>query len=587
MPRDLPWPPHGITLTFKYQMTDKILKNISVPAGEHLDYLKQVSIDIHYAIYDGIPLICKWLTVENHSSNKIEVVHFINEILATPEAESQPADLYGKGWLLPNITVQTNYEFGGATGSGASLGKSVHWKVDPKYKSQVNYNYKTKCLLETYPNWGPAQDIVSGGTFSSFRTWELVHDSWNRERKGLEIRRMYRTISPWVTENPIYFSVIHSDTKSVKKAINQAAAVGFQMVDMSFGSGFNIEDTSRTNYQRMKMLDDYAKSRGIALGGYSLLASRHVGGGNDVVMPKGMKPVFGHSPCLASKWGLNYFHKLYAFFDSTGMNDFINDGSYPGDVCAATWHSGHKGLPDSQWKQFKIISHFYHWCLARGVYLIVPDWYFLNGSNKTAMGYRETDWSLPRRKQVILERQNIYDGTWTKTPSMGWMFVPLTEYHGGGAAATIAPLKDHLTRYKQAFADLFGDGVSGNFRGLELYDSRKTETLVKHWVSFYKKHFAILNSDIIHVRRPDGQNISCILHVNPYLKDKGMAMVYNPLDHPVKRELKLPLYYTGLTNSATIVQKNSRTKKFKLDRKYDITVPIDVKANSYTWLIIK
>ena len=40
------------------------------------------------------------------------------------------------------------------------------------------------------------------------------------------------------------------------------------------------------------------------------------------------------------------------------------------------------------------------------------------------MGYVETNWSLPRAYQEIIERQNIYDGTWQKTPSMGFMFVP-------------------------------------------------------------------------------------------------------------------------------------------------------------------
>ena len=87
------------------------------------------------------------------------------------------------------------------------------------------------------------------------------------------------------------------------------------------------------------------------------------------------------------------------------------------------------------------IADFYKWCRAKGIYLNVPDYYFLSGSNKTGMGYRETNWSLPREQQEIIERQNIYDGTWTKTPSMGWMFVPLVEYHGGGKAATIEPLK--------------------------------------------------------------------------------------------------------------------------------------------------
>ncbi|MEK4359244.1 hypothetical protein NYE48_19525 [Paenibacillus sp. FSL M7-1455] len=48
------------------------------------------------------------------------------------------------------------------------------------------------------------------------------------------------------------------------------------------------------------------------------------------------------------------------------------------------------------------------------MYLNVPDWYFLNGSNKTGMGYREVNWDLPRERQLMLARQNIFDGTWKK-----------------------------------------------------------------------------------------------------------------------------------------------------------------------------
>ena len=54
------------------------------------------------------------------------------------------------------------------------------------------------------------------------------------------------------------------------------------------------------------------------------------------------------------------------------------------------------------------------------------------------MGYRETNFSLPRERQILIARQNIYDATYEKTPSMGWMFVPLVEYHGGGAAARLS-----------------------------------------------------------------------------------------------------------------------------------------------------
>jgi len=155
-----------------------------------------------------------------------------------------------------------------------------------------------------------------------------------------------------------------------------------------------------------------------------------------------------------------------------------------------------------------------------------------------------------REYQEIIERQNIYDGTWEKTPGMGWMFVPLTEYQGGGAAATIEPLKEHLEHYEQCLANLFGAGVIACYRGPRLYDAPETRAVVKRWVDFYHQHRAILNSDLIHLRRADGRDWDGWLHVNPRLPERGLAMIYNPLPEPITRRISLPLYYTGLKNSA-------------------------------------
>jgi hypothetical protein len=264
-----------------------------------------------------------------------------------------------------------------------------------------------------------------------------------------------------------------------------------------------------------------------------------------------------------------------------------HDGSYPGDVCASTTHPGHNGLDDSQWKQWKKITDFYKWCRGRGVYLNVPDWYFLNGSNKSAMGYREVNWSLPRDRQIILGRQNIFDGTWKKTPSMGWMFVPLVQYHGGGAAATLEPLSEHLDAYGAHLAQNFGSGVQACYRGPRLYDTEQTKALVKKWIDFYKEYRDILDSDIIHVRRPDGRDIDCILHVNPQLEHKGLAMVYNPLDRTIKKQLKLPLYYTGLTTTANIREQKGQSREYELDREYNAEIPVNVAPRSVSWFVIE
>jgi len=573
MPKDLPWPPSGKSADFIYT------------AKEENSLVKGIKVIVHYEIYDGIPLMCKWITVENNSAEEIVINSYTSEILAFAEAESSVGDK--KNWILPGVYVETDYAFGGSMSSESCYEKSVWWTPDPDYKTIVNYNRVQPSMLECRPVIGPAERVNPGESFSGFRTWILVNDGSDRERNGLAQRKMYRTIAPWITENPIFMHLRYSDTESVKEAVTQCAETGFEKIILSFGSGFNIEDTSGANLEKYRELVNFAHSKGITLGGYSLLASRHIDNGNDVLMPEGRQPVFGNSPCLGSVWGEEYFGKLYRFIEYTGFDNFEHDGSYPGDVCASLMHPGHKGYEDSQARQFRIITDFYKWCRGKGIYLTVPDWYFLNGSSKTGMGYRESNWSLPRRQQEIIERQNIFDGTWEKTPSMGWMHVPLVEYQGGGAEATIEPLKEHLPHYGQRLADLFGAGVQAAWRGKRLYDAPETLDLVKKWVSFYKKHRTILDADIIHVRRPDGKDIDAILHVDPANEEKGLLMVYNPLDYPVKKELRINIYYTGLTKHVTVSENDKQGIRYPVDRNFEVTIPVNVEANSESWYILK
>ncbi|MCX5644248.1 MAG: alpha-galactosidase [Phycisphaerae bacterium] len=568
----LPWPPPGASLKLRFEPPEEMLPGVVVT--------------VCYEMYQGIPLLAKWLEIHNGGAQAVRLKAFTSEILAAVESESLVNE--PNHWELPNLHIESDYAFHGDDPQTAN--QTTHWVPDPQYTTQVNYLCRTPVLLESRPPLGPDVSIEPGNAFVSFRTFELVHDSTERERQGLAVRRMYRTIAPWVTENPILMHVRRANPDAVRLAVDQCAEVGFEMVIMTFGSGFNMENTDPAYMGRIKELVDYAHSKGIELGGYSLLASRRISDEQDVINPKTGKPggaIFGNSPCLCSEWGRQYFQWLRTFVEHTGIDIIENDGSYPGDLCASTSHPGHKRLSDSQWRQWEVIRDFYQWCCGRGVYLNVPDWYFLSGSTKSAMGYREVNWSLPRERQILLGRQNIFDGTWWKTPSTGWMFVPLTEYHGGGAAATLEPLGEHLDAYEAHLAQNFGAGVQACYRGPRLYDSDETKATVKKWVDFYKRYRPILDSDIIHVRRPDGRDIDCILHVNSQLKTKGLAMIYNPLDQPVQREVKLPLYYTGLTTTATIRAQESRPRRYKLDRQYNVTVPVTISARGCTWLLIE
>lgn len=567
--------PSGKMITFTYQ------------AG--VAALQGITVKVHYELYDGLPLIVKWVSVENHSQQSVKLDRAVNEMLALVEEESAVVGTPENMKKQHGIYVETNYAFNNAMRYDIS-DQTTHWKTDSTYTSQVNFNYETPCLLEVYPEKAPGIELQPGAVFRSVRTYELLMDSYDRERRGMAIRRMYRTVAPWITSNPIFMHLVSSSDEQVRTAIDQCAATGYEALILSFGSHLNMEDTSAANISRWKAFTDYAHRKGVLIGGYSLFSSRRISDADDVIDPQTGKPggaFFGNAPCFGSKWGLAYRDKIKYFFNETGFDIWENDGPYPGDVCASTVHPGHKGLDDSQWRQMEIQKELYRWLNEKGVYINAPDWYFLDGTHKTGIGYREVNFSLPRESQQILNRQNVFDGTWEKTPSMGWGFVPLTKYQGGGPEAVLEPLRDHLHDYEMLMVQYYGAGVQACYRGPRLYDDEVTKQAVINVIKWYKQYRDILNSDIIHLRRADGRDWDGILHVNPQLDTKGLLMLYNPLKEPITRSISIPLYYTGLTTTAKVRKKNGKPVVMQLNRQYEIELTFTIEGGGYTWYTLE
>ena len=550
--------------------------------------LKEVIVKLHVSVYDKLPVIRKHFEVINESDLPINIDTFQLEYLAFAEPES-PGGGDPTKFLLPNIHVESDYACAGSF-TEKETDITEKWVTDPNYTSQRNYLLQTPCILEISPPMGPDQTVLSKSSFRSFSVYEMPFDSYDRERKGLFTRRMYRTIAPWTTENPIFMHLTSTQPEIVYRAIDQCAETGYEMIILSFGSGLNAEDISDANIAKYKAFVDYARNKGIEMGCYSLLASRWISDEVDLINPKtgkrgGMR--FGSSPCLCSDWGYEYFHKIKTFFEKTGMRCFEHDGSYPGDFCASTVHPHHKGLKDSQWNQFYKITELYHWMCENGIYLNVPDFYFLNGSTKTGIGYREANWSLPRDRQLIHTRQLNYDCTFERIPSSLWSFVPLVEYQGGGSAATLEPLSEHLYEYKNLMFQNYGAGIQACYRGPRLYDTPETKKIVLEIINWYKKYRNILNNDIIHLRRPDARDWDGIMHVDPKGKEKGLAMFYNPTDQEITRNIQLPLYCTGVSKTASIREQEGISKTYTLDRNYTVNLAVRIPAKGYTWYVIE
>lgn len=570
------WPPKGRRLTLHFKSS-----------GED-----GVRVSVHYDIYDGIPVIRKQIVVKNVGVGELDIDSMSTEVLAVTHDQAS------------RIWVESDYSFANMI--------STRWETDPLYHTYAEGRqpfedlrhvpnkylenpwakadpgefpgfHAGRYLLSSRYSQGLSKTLRTGETFKSFHTYEILHDSDDAERQGLARRKMFRSVAPWTQENPIFMHLRNSDSASIRRVVDQCVETGFEMIIVTFWSGFDMESKDREYWKRIKADFDYAHGKGIKIGGYILFSSDASKGPKYDAKQKVCSP----SLCLGSEYVDGYFKHLFEFMDFVGQDVIETDGPYHGYPCEATDHKYHKGRADSFCVQWEKMAEFFRGCRQRNIYVNAPDHYPHQGINKMPMGYREENWSLPREFQILVGRQNIYDGTWRKTSSMGWMMTPLVEYHGGGPSATLEPLAEHLDAYGAHLVQNFGSGVQSCYRGPRLYDSEPTRALVRNTVDWYKKYRRILDSDIIHVRRPDGRDIDCMMHVNPTLEQKGLAMVYNPLSEPVKRMLRLPLYYTGLSDTAVISEKEGPAIHYKLDRESQVSVPVEIPAHGYTWLLIQ
>lgn len=584
------WPPTGKRLTLQF-----------APSSEVRDAHQNITVEVHYELYQGTPMMGTWVTVRNDGETPVTIDEITTEQLALPlryKSRFHAEPEYAVGSMFPIFwETQDEYE---TRSPPMQLERpmldQIHWRGltandgdNKAWENPAQLDREERSVLSVRYPIGPATPLVPGTEFSTFKTYEILHDSDDPERQGLERRQMYRRLAPWTQENPIFTHVTSADTEDVKRAIDQAAAVGFEMVILSFGSKFDMLTDDPHEIKRYQELFEYAEQKGIDIGGYILFASSISHGEHDIVDPEtgDYGDMFGRSLCLGTAYSDEYFEKLLNFIDETGMTVIETDGPYHGMPCGATDHEYHDGVADSYRVNWERQSKFYQRCIERGLYINSPDWYFFSGSNKIGIGYREKNWSLPREQQLLIGRQDIFDGTFDKTASMGWTFVPLVEYHGGGEAATLEPLHEHLDSYEAHLAQNFGSGVMGTYRGPRLYDTAETKEVVKKWVDFYHEHRDILNSDTIHVRRPDGRDIDCMMKVNSELPTRGLVMVYNPLNEDVTRTLDLPLYYTGLTESATVRHNNGQTQSHELDESYNIHVEVTIPSNDRVWFLIE
>ena len=586
-----PWPAAGRRVTFHF-----------VPPPGASTPLKDLTVDVHYEIYAGLPVIMKTFSLHNRADKEIVVTQFEGEHLAVQPTQSRM------------LHVESDYSFAIANfGEVCSSRGPYPFSANPKFNDYYTGNGTTRfvydpawgsmatlnqaedlflnnpenALLLSRPPVGPNWTVKPGGSFNAFRTFEILNDTTERERFHLAQRRFYRKLAPQSAEHELQVSAPQArDLETLGPLMDQMAELGFERLQAPTCPGsFGHADASEANSRSMKLICDHARTKGIRVGAYELMmASRGWGSRQDnfnCIDPVTQKPgsMFGQSACGASAWADLYYTNMWQTIEGAGMGAFMPDGPYHGDCCAATNHLYHKGLEDSQWAQWKWMCEVLHEGQRRNLYMPAPDWYFLNGQASTGMGYREAVDSIDIVLQTVICRQYIYDATWHKTASMGWVNVNTGVLPGG--------LEKNLDKYERQFFGLLSSGAAVSVTGLRLYDGPQSRAMLKKWTEWYRRYRAIIQGDIIHLRRPDGRGLDYTLHVNAANKEKGMLLVFNPHNEVVKKELVVPLYYTGLTDTAKIREHEGEPKTFKLDREFGVRLPVTIPANGHSWFVIE
>ncbi len=583
------WPAKGLRVIMTYQPTE------SMPDVNGLE------VSVNYEIYQGIPVMAKWIEVRNNGKDSVVLNEIETEIVAMNQDQINRihvesdysfalvnADLRGSALMHYNGTPK-KYHVGSST---------TTWNVDPEYNTWASHNQAEdkflgfqhrNLLISTLP-MGPNVIVDNNNPFKSYITFELLQDSDDRERQSLGHRRLYKKLAPQVTESLISGGITSHDEEKLKAFIDQLAELGLEQLDIMAWPGISHDNLDSSYVQLWHRIASYAQERGIVMGGYELqVASRGRGESVDCINPETNKPgsLFGQSVCIASEWKDTYYTKMWEFFDKTGLMTYNMDGPYHGDVCASTQHPHHRGLEDSQWEQWKTQVEVIHELKRRGMYVPIPDWYFLNGQNSTGMGYREASANLTPQQQLLLGRQYIYDGTWHKLPPMGWMTLQLVGFYTNDPRVGLEPLCENIDRYEQQLIQYLASGCHLTIRGNRLYDTPETKQMVAKWIDWFKKYRDILTSDIIHVSRPNGRDLDCMMHVNPFIQHKGMVVVFNPTDNDISKEMRLPLYYTGLKEKATVMTADGQRTEYQLDKDANLLLPVSVKAQGTTWFLIE
>jgi hypothetical protein len=375
-PKELSWPPKGVHLAVSFRAPPS-----APPAHQN------VTIVVHYELFDGIPLIAKWVSVSSSGGAAVVSGVTVEQLSVLPPF----------GPYITHGSLSPGAAYNGAADQSSNApppllfaksdqahGAGCRW-VDDYPNSHDPAGLQDQGAVEPVLNCtygsGPGVRVSAQSDFVSFRVLLLACDTPELERQSLSRHRVTQLLAPHTTENPIFFHAVDVSEIGFKRAIDQMADVGFEMLIYSFGSGFNLETADPIYLTKIRNQVAYARSKGIEVGGYDLICLErgHGGYGGNVGDQWDVLDTQGHpgvDACFASGWYDKLFGLVTHFINTTGLSMLETDGPYGGAACASTTHAHHLNFGDSVYWQNRKQGEFFGAMREAGLYINQPDDYF-------------------------------------------------------------------------------------------------------------------------------------------------------------------------------------------------------------------
>lgn len=565
--------------------------------------VKGVSLILHYEIHPQKAFMVKWCTVKNDSDKVINLVSMAPEVLTVygppygrklPEywryvypvsssrrfhAESDEfqyiyknlkhsgepvffVDLFpsSEGNIMRGFSISTDYvhalERDADVWKNVSIGGSIIESNGAYAPGTSGYEGIIPEILSRY-GIGPDALLQPGETFESFKTYECFFDG-AFEEGTLAFKAMLRTLSPWIRQSYLYSIFTEyqqpNSVQACKESIDRFAEIGFELWSFGCGNLTNYggdlvvnRDYFPRGFKDLKEVADYARSKGLKVGHYIgfMWALWKIDSSETFKMHPDWRlmnkdgSLMSCAACLDSEWGAYITKKGLELISELNLDYVDIDGPYDAFLCYSDKH-GHHTPEESEYRNWEVQTAFYRKLREMGIYYSSPQNLspIMHGANKLVCGeYEAPD---PRYRTVwdaILGfRKRAWYSTIINPPTVILMNVSETWKFDN-------VLKTDMDALEHLLATFFGYGFAAGLGIMGYYNSKRSRETIRKWVQFFKRYRDILESDVIHLRYPDGRSIDTIMHVNKETSPQGLIMAYNPTELNLTESIIFPLKY--------------------------------------------